>query len=204
MAITTFAELKTALAAWQDRSDLADYLGDFVTLAESYLNREVRHYRMVTTTTLSPTANVCTLPSDYLHYLSVVEDTAVRRKLAYLTPDAVEMMYPTRESGVSCHFSIVGNQLTAYPLSENNIELTYRQKIQALSASNTSNWLLQAAPDIYLRAAQLMAMEFVNETNTPRYQSTAILLRQHVDALNGQSSMALHHTAGMTIAGATP
>ena len=38
MAITTYAELKTALADWSHRADLTSKMGDFITLAESRFN----------------------------------------------------------------------------------------------------------------------------------------------------------------------
>lgn len=37
MAISTYSELKTAVAAWLDRTDLDDYMDDFIRLGEVYL-----------------------------------------------------------------------------------------------------------------------------------------------------------------------
>ena len=36
MAVSTYTELKTAIADWTDRSDLTSYLDDFIQQAESY------------------------------------------------------------------------------------------------------------------------------------------------------------------------
>ena len=204
MAVTTYAELKTAIADWMDRSDLTSYLGDFITFAEGHLNRNLRHRSMVTSTDLTPSSNVCTLPTDYLHYVRVVELASTRRELKYITPSAVDQLYPSREAGLAWHFTIIGSTLTAYPLSTNDIELTYRQKIPALSDSNTTNWLLTASPELYLRASQMMALEFINENGTPRQQATAVLTQKLIDDLNQESMLGEYYSSGVHVNGPTP
>ena len=42
MSITNYSELQTAVAAWINRTDLTALLPDFITLAESKLNRRLR------------------------------------------------------------------------------------------------------------------------------------------------------------------
>lgn len=192
MAITTYAELKTALAAWLDRSDLTDYLGDFIVFGEGHINAALRHRKMVAVSDLTPTSNVCTLPDDYLHYVRVVELASIRRELQHIAAPAADQLYPTRPAGLACHFMIVGDELTALPLSANDIELTYYQKIPALSASATSNWLLEARPELYLRAAQLAAMDFISEVGTPRYQACAVMTQKIMDDMNAESERAVY------------
>jgi hypothetical protein len=204
MAITTYAELKTAIGDWLDKSNLTSYTGDFITLAEGYLNRNLMHRKMVTSTDLTPTSNVCTLPSDYLNYIRVVEKASIRRDLGFITPSAADQMYADRASGISSHFTIIGDELTAFPLSTNDIELTYKQKIPALSDANTSNWLLSTSPELYLRAAQFQALTFINETSSPRYQTTAALTERLVTDLNDESMLGQYYQAGLQMRGATP
>jgi hypothetical protein len=47
MAINTYASLKTTIANYLNRSDLTSYIGDFISLTESRLNRELRVREMV-------------------------------------------------------------------------------------------------------------------------------------------------------------
>jgi hypothetical protein len=42
MALDTYSNLKTTIANYLNRSDLTAYLGDFITLTEARLNRELR------------------------------------------------------------------------------------------------------------------------------------------------------------------
>ena len=55
MALTTYALLKTTIANYLNRTDLTSYLGDFITLTESRLNRELRVREMVNTDTSTTT-----------------------------------------------------------------------------------------------------------------------------------------------------
>lgn len=204
MSITTYAELKTAIGDWLDRSDLTSYLGDFITFAEGHFNRELRHRKMITTTDLTPSSNVCTLPTDYLNYVRVVEKVSPRRDLTFITSQAADQLYSYAPSGLANHFTIIGDNLKAYPLSSNDIELTYRQKIPALSDANTTNWLLSLYPQAYLRLSQLMAMEFTDETDTARYKSAAILSQKIMDDINREGQIAEYYKASVHVRGATP
>lgn len=204
MAISTYAELKTAVGDWLARSDLTSYTGDFVTLAEDYLNKKVRHRKMVATTDLTPASGVCTLPTDYLEHIRVVEKASIRRELSYIAPQYADQRYPDRTAGLAQNFTLVGNNLRMFPVSSNDIELTYYQKIPALSDANTTNWLLSESPHLYLRACQVMALEFAGETDTSRFQVASEMSRSMLDSLNEQNEMALYSRAPMHIAGVTP
>lgn len=204
MAVTTYAELKTAIGVELDRTDLASYTGDFVKFAEGQLNRDLRHRKMVTSTDLTPASNVCTLPTDYLNYIRVVELGAIRRELEFITPSVADQMYPTRPAGLASHFMIVGDSLTALPLSSNDIELTYRQKIPTLSDSNTSNWLLATHPELYLRASVMQGLMFINETSSTRFSSTVQFVQKMIEELNSESEMAQYAHAAIYMSGPTP
>ena len=47
MSITTYAELKTAIASWLNRDDLTSVIPDFIALTEAALNRDLRHLQMI-------------------------------------------------------------------------------------------------------------------------------------------------------------
>ena len=47
MSITTYSELKTAIANWLNRDDLTAVIPDFVSLVVADLNRKLRHYKMI-------------------------------------------------------------------------------------------------------------------------------------------------------------
>ena len=46
MSITTYSELKTAVANWLNRDDLTSVIPDFIALTEADMDRKIRHWRM--------------------------------------------------------------------------------------------------------------------------------------------------------------
>ncbi len=209
MAITTYAELQTAIADNLARSDLTAYLPDFVTMAENWLNYgsenvdplRCRDMEVVTSPNLTPTAGVCTLPTDYLGYIRVTEITGVRRPLNFITPDMAEIYYPSREAGLAGHFTIIGNSLYTFPLASNLIELVYYQALPPL-ASNSTNWLLTKAPGIYLRAALVQAYEFIKDSEQTAVQAS--LASALIKGMNRQGMVAQYARASLTSRGVTP
>lgn len=202
MAITTFSELKTAIKNWNRDRDLSTYAEEFIALAEAYFNAELRVREMEEVADLSPTSNVCTLPSDYIEYITVVEKASTRRPLTMITKAVAEQYYPERESGLSNHFMIVGSELTALPLSSNDIELTYFEKIPALSDANTTNWLLTKMPNLYLHAALMYAAEFVGDDEFLAKESA--IVDRFVGYLHAQDRRGKFAVVQMQLSGPTP
>src|SRR5215469_5450549 len=62
MSITTYAELQVAAANWLVRADLAARIPEFITLAESRLNRVLRARLAETEAALTTTVGLRTIP----------------------------------------------------------------------------------------------------------------------------------------------
>lgn len=210
MAITTYSELAATIQQWLARSDLGGSAQDFITLGENYLNYggdpdtdpPLRCREMEAVTDLTPTAGVYTLPTDYLEYRRVVEKTSSRRELRYITPDRAEMLYPSRSGGLSESFTIIGSSLYPFPISTNDVELTYYQQIPALTEAAPTNWLLTKSPSVYLRAALLQAADFTRKPD--EVVKNAAMLRGMVAGLNRTNLMGNYARAGVTVRGVTP
>ena len=202
MAITDYAGLKSAIATWIARDDLTAYVADFIVFAEGYINSRLRVRQMEEVVSLSPTLGVFTLPTDYLQYRKLVMDNGTRYPLAYITPDAADMKYPTRPDGIPQHFTIIGSSLYTFPTTDADIELTYWQGIPALSDSNTTNWLLTLRPEAYLRLGCAFASEFIKSDNEAQKQ---LALADGIFAqMEADSHLANYSRAGHTSQGVTP
>lgn len=200
MAITTRDQLKNAITNWyRDRQDLAEFTDEFIELTEGHCNTVLRCREMEAKTDLTPASNVCTLPTDYLEYKRVVELASIRRRLDYITEDAADSLYPTRSAGLSCHFMIIGSNLTALPLSSNTIELTYYQKIPALTSSNATNWLLTRLPNLYLHGCLMYAAELVKD-DAQQIKET-LLFEKYIGMLQSLDLRSKFGNAGVTLAG---
>jgi len=160
MALDSFANLKTAVLAWSDRSDLTSYATDFVTLCDIRIRKALsglalRPREMETTTDITPSSGVCTLPSDFMAIKRVQARTSSPRRLEYRTQDWLDEAYPDGASGTPIFYTIMGttpgtSTLRMYPLTTSDIRVTYYAYPAVLSDSNTTNWLLTKYPDVYL------------------------------------------------------
>ncbi len=92
MAISTYAELKTAIKTWSKRSDLDDLIPDFIRLSELRTNRNLRIREMETRVRTDTVANLeyYGLPSNYLQMRSFKLNTSPLQDLEYLTPERMD------------------------------------------------------------------------------------------------------------------
>jgi hypothetical protein len=160
MAITTYTELKAAIASWLDRDDLTTEIVDFITLFEAVANRRLRVRQMETSTTLTPSSGSASLPSDYLQWRRVTWTGSVRQELEYVHPSYLQALYPDTPSDTPTVFTIEGSTLKVRPTSTTGLEFDYWQKIPVLSSDNATNWLLTAHPDLYLFGSLVEAQMF--------------------------------------------
>lgn len=197
--IADYASLKTAVSEWYKGRDLSADVDVFIDLAEAYFNAKLRARQMETIASISHSSNTYALPSDYLEYKRVVEKASIRRRLEYIAEDAVEELYPTRASGLSCHFTIIGSTIYTFPLSTTDIELTYYAKIPALSGSATTNWLLLAHPGLYLHACLMYAAEYVKDGDD--ILKEAQFVETYIDNIHALDNRAKFARAGVTLSG---
>lgn len=201
--LASYSDLVTAITTdWPARPDILANVDQFIVLAEAIFNSKLRMRQMETTATLTPVLNLCTLPTDYIEYKRVVEVASIRRPLEYITEDAADRIYPDRAAGLACNFTILGTQLMAFPLSTNNIELTYYQKIPALTSTNTTNWLLTAHPNAYLHACLLYVGEYIQDSG--RISAESQFLQSYIDLMHSVDNRGKFGNAGVTLTGCTP
>lgn len=203
MTITTYAQLKEKFTAattnWMARPFTEDEADEFIDLFEAFASQTLRCREMQTTTSLTPVSNVCTIPSDYVESIRVVEEASRRRRLEYISADAADALYPSRTAGLACHFMIVGSELTALPLSSNDIELTYYRTIPALTSLNTTNWLLTKMPGAYLHGCMMQAAEYIRDPEKLNAE-TALTLKMF-DTLAESDARGQFGNAGVTLTG---
>ena len=202
MAYDTYASLKSTVADMMARSDLTSSLDLFVTQATNFLNRRIRLREMETIATLTPVDGVVTLPTDYLQYRRVVDLGSPRTEVSYMAPTAVDQAYQTSYAGKAIHFTIIGTSLYTRPLTANNVELTYYAKLPHLSDAQTTNALLTAHPDVYLRASLAFGFDFIrDDAQMQKHMAIADAL---IDEATTNDRIANYAKAGTWIKGVTP
>jgi hypothetical protein len=167
MALTTYAELKTSIGDWLNRSDLTSVIPDFISLAEAQVERTLRTRQMIVRANASFDAQYGAVPSDFLEAKSLkLTSTNPQTPLQFLSIDALDNeMTKYTASGKPKFFGVVGGQFRIVPTPDANYttELTYYAKLAKLSTSNTTNWLLTSNPDIYLYGSLLQAAPYLQD-----------------------------------------
>ena len=201
MTIQTYTDLQAAIASWIARADLAASIPDFIALFESVANRRLRLRAQEATATLAPSSGVATLPADYLAWRRVTWTGQFPRELEYVHPSYLHALYPTLPAGIPRLFTIEGGNLTVAPSNDTALAFDYFQKIPALSSTSTSNWLLAAAPDLYLFGALAEAHGFVKDAESlALWKSRRDELLDELDRLDVKT----RGQSGIRVIGPTP
>lgn len=159
-----YTGFKAYIEARLDRSDLTQYIDNFIRIAEAALNRELRCREMLITADITLSQGLGALPADYLQYRTLTPSSAPYTEIEYIAPSAANKEYPNGAAGTPCHFTINGGEIKVFPSSDEVLSLTYYRSLDGLSAENTTNWLLTSNPDIYMHAVLSEAYAFIGDT----------------------------------------
>ncbi len=169
MTIATYAELLTEFEAYLNRTDFSTRFPTFVRLVESDVQKTLNDEPdMFLRTTLTTTGRFTALPADFGAMIAV---HAGDYRLNSTT--AADFTAYDDISGIPTVFSIIGTDLALAPSSTGAaVSLVYKRDIPALTVSNTTNWLLSAAPEIYLYGTLLHASAFGwDDARIPMWQA---------------------------------
>ena len=162
-----YSELKTNIASYLNRSDLTNQLDLFIDQAEAEINRRVRTKDMVKRANAVLEQQYLTLPDDWQEAINV-EITS--NDFSPVFQQSIESLDVYRKSvdnssGQPIYFAIVDNTLEFAPTPDQNydIQLTYYAKPTPLSDSNTSNFISNDHPDLYLYGSLKHASIFLME-----------------------------------------
>jgi len=195
MAISTFAELKTATANWLDRSDLTNRIPEFISLAEARFNRILRIRDMETVSTAISTSagtREYSLPTGFVQMKEFHLSTDPLTPLAYITPEMMTRIWAGSGRGKPEVFTIIADnvRLGPNPDAVYTTSMLYYKKFTALSDSATTNDMLTNNPDVYLYGTLLEAEPFI--MNDERVQLWATAFKQAIDDIQFQDNKDRH------------
>ena len=200
MALTTYAELKTSVADFLNRTDLTSAIPTFISLAEADFNRKIRHWRMEKRSTAEMSAQYTAPPADFLEpiRLSMLSGNTSR-----LEPISQSQMMEQRQlgqntSGTPRFYAITDGSIEVYPNPNSDdltVEMVYYGKPTALSDSNATNWLLTYYPDAYLYGALVHSAPYLADDS--RIQVWASLLNNAISGINSDSESAKYSGVGL-------
>lgn len=176
MAISTYAELKTALANFSNRSDLTSRIPEFVALAETrifygnqeapFISEPLRVRAMETSADLTISSQNVALPTRYLALRRQYISGDSGGSIGMLSPDAFWGKYSGAAwSGRPVNFTVEGENFVFGPSPDGTYtgKCLYWQKFAALSGDSDTNWLLTNAPGAYLQGALIELYDYLKD-----------------------------------------
>jgi len=192
MPITTYAELKTNIADFLNRDDLTSVSSTFVSLAEADLNRQIRHWRQEKRSTAEIDTQYSAIPADMLEVIRFYITSGDTRPLELISQaEMLDRKFRNlNTSGQPAYYAVTAGELEVYPVPDGTYtsELYYFGKTDALSDSNTSNWILEHYPDAYLYGSLIHSAPYLKDD--ARIQVWAALYQNAIDAINQASEKA--------------
>ena len=174
MSFGSYSELKTAISDWLHRTDLTAKIPDFISLAESKINRNLSlpSGEVDAPLVMVPGSRYVALTSDFNTPIALwIETYLPRRKLIPMI--ASELPVNTALSSAPQYWAVDGSNLAFDCLADQAYTLTLRYaKNYQLSDIVTTNYILQNYPDIYLYGALLQSTQYTGDmTNVQTYST---------------------------------
>lgn len=179
MSITSYSELKTAIARFMHREGLTDLIPDFIALAESEMNRFLRGFRLESTVSLSITSgdDSVALPSRIREVKSVFLTGANERELTKMSMAQLNNLYRNAEAGIPAHYALEGSSLKLRPTpsADGTLEVQVIRAVAPLSDIDTTNAILTNYPDIYLYGALKHGYLYLRNTQRAQEANQAFM-----------------------------
>lgn len=166
MDLTTYSGLQSAIADWLDRTDMTARIPSFIQLGEARLNRILRTLNQIEIEDITVDSEYKVLPATWAQTSNLCFTSAPVDEITYLAPDSfVRARMENPANGKPKFYTIRKGRIYFLPAPDSDQYLThsYYEKIPALSDSNTSNWLLDAHPDLYLNTAIFQAYRLLRD-----------------------------------------
>ena len=175
MAITTYGELKTAVANWLARSDLTAFIPDFIRLAEARIHHgsdnpqfpsePLRIRLMETAVDVTIDAQTEALPTGFLGARRFFINSTPITNLNQVSPTQLYTDFPDGTTGRPVEYTIEGSNFVFGPSPDQTYtgKLLYYKEFTSFSADADTNTLLTTSPGVYLYGALIEAMPFIQD-----------------------------------------
>lgn len=168
--ITTYATLKSAVADYLNRQDLTSVIPTFIQLAEKEFNRTLRVREMLNRSQATISTQYIAMPEGFLEMRNLRVNTSRGWKsLRVMSPEQIDenrTTFNSNQTGEPEGYTLNPDdsiEVTPAPNDSYTVEMTFYEEIPALSDSNTTNWMLEKNPDLYLFGALLQSAPYLKE-----------------------------------------
>lgn len=207
-----YADLMDLSRAYTDRYDneVENNLDNFIVLVEAQVNR------LLKTREQSCRAYVNTVADK--EYYSLPPDWAGMRDIRISDPSPTSGSFKTTHLSLldpvlfdekrngpddgGCYYCVISNQIQIYPVQDAGltIEMVYFQRVPSLNSTNTTNWISDDHPDIYVAGMSaeisLFAKDYPAATGWSDRMAAAVDQLDNVDWVERWSGDPLQVRAG--------
>ncbi len=214
--ITNYTTLQTAMTEWLARDQdttLISRQPTFIQFFEAQMNRSlfVRQMEARSTTAVDITTSepqMISLPTDFQSMRSIRLSSVTGKPLLEFKSQAQIDIYRDGigdVAGQPKYFTIFGTEFELAPTPDANytLEMVYRANIPPL-ATNSTNWLLTMAPDLYLYGSLLHSAPYIKEDG--RIQTWSLGYSTALNDLNNLGLVSTFNSGPMLVrtSGPTP
>lgn len=169
MSLSSYADLKTAVANWTHRSDLTSVLDDLITVGETWIYRNVKARDMEAALSITATNSVAPLPSNFIAAKIVLYVSgSVTYTIKPVAAEWIYQAYPTQDSCNPAFYAIDGTNMIFGPGAPAGATIsgTYWKNLGPVSSA--AHALFTSNPDLYLFAALAETAPYLKDD--PRVQ----------------------------------
>ena len=206
MAISSYSELKTGIENYAANTENTSRLDEFIALCENrmwyghgdkgdpFYSAPLRITGMESTGDLTISAQTAAQPTGFLYARRLYLDISPKQDVDYLAPDrfwqSTEAQLST--TGKPKLFTIESTNFTFAPSPDDTYtgKLLYYAKLTGLSSSNTTNWIITNAPQLYLYGCLLEF--YIYTRNDAEIQKYAQLFSGAINSMNNQDRAMKH------------
>jgi hypothetical protein len=165
MSITTYGELKTAIANWLDDDNLTSRIPEFISLCEDRIAQNLRIRLMETSADLTVNAQEVSLPTGYLGHRRLYLSGNPVRILNYETPDNFWQSYMSTDTAKPVAFTVEGDNFVFGPAPDTTYtgQILYYKRLTAFSDDADTNTLLTTARGLYLYGSLIEAATYLED-----------------------------------------
>tara|TARA_R100000935_G_scaffold43535_1_gene65998 strand:- start:1523 stop:2146 length:624 start_codon:yes stop_codon:yes gene_type:complete len=189
MTIATYAELQSTIALFINRDDSAAIIPTWISMAEDNMNRAVRHWRQEKRSSANLNSRYNEVPDDFLQIIRFGITSNKTSSLDLISQGEIldRRSKSANVSGLPLFYALTAGEIELFPTPAEAYptELYYYSKIDRLSDTNTSNWLLSNFQDAYLYGSLIHSAPYLGDDG--RLPVWAALHQSAIDAINVES-----------------
>lgn len=197
MSISTYNELKTAIANWLKRNDMTAHIPDFITLAETRINRNPSTRAQETDAAITMTVGQAydSLPSGFLRVVDFWYNTDHQELKEVGIADLPKWSDTTQAQPL--RYAISDKIYYSHP-PDDTYAATFKYIKKWDIATDSTNWLLTNHPGVYLYGSLMEASHFLkNDARIPLWKQLFEEAMGEVNWISSKTNATLRVEAGL-------